>query len=102
DSIPRSLTFEALRQASIGQGGNQRQVTRGAPLPLTHHDFGAVTANVYFIHQLIYQENPATVVGVNVFSYQRTGDIQWIITIAGIPNHDQDAVLFIASDATID
>jgi hypothetical protein len=54
-----------------------------------------------FIHQLINEEDAASLVREQVLADQRARYGERIVSVPGISHHDQYAVLFVACDATI-
>ena len=64
-------------------------------------DFGAVTLELYFIHELVNQEDTAAVIGVNILAVERVGDAEGVEAGTGIAHDDEHAAVVIAGDTAL-
>lgn len=71
-------------------------------LSFAHYDFGPVSSDMHFIHELVNEEDATPMIGIDVFAYQRTGNLKGVVAVSWITNNDQDPVFFVARHAAID
>src|ERR1700687_5433758 len=64
-------------------------------LPLHHVNLGAILMELHLVHQLINQEDSATMIRVEILSHSATGNRTEIKARPGIAHDDEDAALLV-------
>ena len=70
-------------------------------LPLNHMNLSPVLMEPDFIHQLVNQENPSTMMGINVLALTRIGNIGGVKTRSRIAYNDKHALMLIAGHVAL-